>query len=106
MALTRWMLDRMPESSLTNRMMRRVTRGEATLERVLALCEIYAPYTFLDCRFETTNLERVYNEMHPDDQVRFNTDVSRIDWRSYVQDTHIPGLHRHVLKSELAPNGE
>lgn len=102
MALTRWILDRLPQSPRTNRLMRKVTRGEATLERILALTEIYAPYTFLDCRFETTNLERVYREMHPEDQVRFNTDVSRIDWRHYVQKTHIPGLHRHVLKSELS----
>jgi len=102
MSLTRWLLDRLPESSRTNRMVRNVTRGEATLERVLALCEIYAPYTFLDCQFETSNLEQVHREMHPDDQARFSTDVSDIDWRSYVQDTHIPGLHRHVLKSELA----
>ncbi len=101
MFLTRWLLDRLPESSWTNRMMRKVTRGEATLERVLALCEIYAPYTFLDCRFETKNLERVFCEMDPEDQARFNTDVSRIDWRAYVQKTHIPGLHRHVLKSKV-----
>ncbi|MBS11210.1 MAG: hypothetical protein CME19_06375 [Gemmatimonadetes bacterium] len=101
MAMLRWMLDRLPESNRTNRLMRTITRGEATLERVLALCEIYAPYTFLDCRFETQNLDRIYNEMHPEDRQRFNTDVSRIDWQSYVQDTHIPGLHRHVLKSEL-----
>jgi nucleoside-diphosphate-sugar epimerase len=102
MSLTRWLLDRLPESTRMNRMMRKVTRGEATLERILALTEIYAPYTFLDCRFETTNLERAFDEMVPEDQVRFNTDVRRINWRSYVQDTHIPGLHRHVLKSELS----
>lgn len=101
MAVTRWILERLPESRRLNRMMRKVSRGEATLERVLALSEIYAPYTFLNCRFETKNLERVYKDMLPEDRVRFNTDVDRIDWRSYVQDTHIPGLHRHVLKSEL-----
>lgn len=102
MAMTRWALDRLPASSRTNRLMRKVTRGEATLERVLALCEIYAPYTFLDCRFQTDNLRRVYDEMHPEDRERFSTDVDRIDWRAYVQDSHIPGLHRHVLKSETA----
>ena len=102
MALTRWILDRWPESASTNRMMRKVSRGEATLERVLALSEIYTPYTFLNCRFDTQNLVRAYEEMHPDDQVRFNTDVTRIDWRTYVQKIHIPGLHRHVLKSEPA----
>ena len=101
MAITRRILDRLPQSSRTNRMMRRVTRGEATLDRILALTEIYAPYTFLDCRFETRNLERVHSELHPQDQKRFNTDITGIDWRSYVQNTHIPGLHRHVLKSEL-----
>jgi nucleoside-diphosphate-sugar epimerase len=102
MAVTRWILDRLPESKRTNRMVRKISLGEATLDRVLALSEIYAPYTFLNCRFETGNLARLHEEMHPEDQDRFNTDVTRIDWRTYVQDIHIPGLHRHVLKSELA----
>jgi nucleoside-diphosphate-sugar epimerase len=102
MAVTRWILDRLPESTRTNRMIRKISRGEATLDRVLALSEIYAPYTFLDCRFETGNLARVHEEMHPEDRARFNTDVTRIDWRFYVQNIHIPGLHRHVLKSDLA----
>ncbi len=99
MAVARWILDRLPESTRTNRLIRKVSRGKATLERVLSLSEIYAPYTFLNCQFETKNLEQVYDEMLPEDQERFNTDVHRIDWQSYIQDTHIPGLHRHVLKS-------
>jgi nucleoside-diphosphate-sugar epimerase len=106
MAVTRWILDRWPESTRTNRMVRKISRGEATLDRVLALSEIYTPYTFLNCRFETGNLARVFEEMHPEDQDRFNTDVTRIDWRSYVQKIHIPGLHRHVLKSELASSND
>jgi nucleoside-diphosphate-sugar epimerase len=106
MAITRWVLDRWPESSRTNRLLRKISRGEVTLERVLALSEIYAPYTFLDCRFDTQNLVRAFEEMHPDDQKRFSTDVMRIEWRSYVQKIHIPGLHRHVLKSELATSND
>ena len=106
MAITRWVLDRWPESSRTNRLLRKISRGEVTLERVLALSEIYAPYAFLDCRFDTQNLVRAFEEMHPDDQKRFSTDVMRIEWRSYVQKIHIPGLHRHVLKSELATSND
>ncbi|MBT3602708.1 MAG: hypothetical protein HN521_06530, partial [Candidatus Latescibacteria bacterium] len=33
-----------------------------------------------------------------EDREIFNCDVSRIDWPTYIQDIHIPGLKRHVLK--------
>tara|TARA_Y100000588_G_scaffold95157_1_gene103224 strand:- start:5326 stop:5601 length:276 start_codon:yes stop_codon:yes gene_type:complete len=71
---------------------------EATVDRVLSLSEIYGPYTSLNCLFETSNIERVYDGLSEDDRSRFNTDVNRIDWREYVQEVHIPGLRRHVLK--------
>ena len=75
---------------------------EATLGRMFSLIEAYGPYTHLDCVFETDNIRRVYRELSPEDQRTFNCDVSRIQWREYIQDIHIPGLKRHVLKMPLA----
>ena len=72
---------------------------EATLERVFSLAEIYSPYTNLNCEFETENTRRLYREMEPEDREIFNFDVSRIQWREYIQDIHLPGLKRHVLKT-------
>ncbi len=98
LALGRWMLDHLPATHRINRWSRKLSRLEATVERVVSLSEIYGPYITLNCLFETGNIQRVFDQLADDDKHRFNTDVSRIDWREYVQEIHIPGLRRHVLK--------
>jgi len=98
LSLARWVIERLPATHRIGRWSRRLTRMEATVDRVLSLSEIYGPYTSLNCLFETSNIERVYDGLSEDDRSRFNTDVNRIDWREYVQEVHIPGLRRHVLK--------
>jgi nucleoside-diphosphate-sugar epimerase len=106
LAFGRWVLKHLPASHRTSRWSRRLTRIEATIERVLSLSQIYGPYTTLNCLFETGNIQHIYDELGDDDKDRFNTDVSRIDWREYIQEIHIPGLRRHVLKygdPELEP---
>ena len=76
---------------------RRVAFLDATGERILALMEIYSPYTNLDCRFETGNTRRLLEAQDPEDRETFNFDVLRIDWQEYIQAIHLPGLIRHVL---------
>ena len=71
---------------------------EATLERVLSLSDIYSSYTCLDCKFETENTRRLFEALDPGDREIFNFDVARIDWQDYIQNIHITGLKRHVLK--------
>jgi len=36
------------------------------------------------------------------DRALLDFDVRRIEWRTYIQDVHIPGLKRHIL-GEAAP---
>lgn len=93
-----WIVDRLPVTHATSRWARKLSLVDATVERVLALSQIYSPYMSLSCEFETTNIESLSARMSLEDQTRFNTDVTRIDWREYVQEIHIPGLRRHVLK--------
>lgn len=93
-----WLMENLSVLPWSARLKRRVSTQEAMLDRVMALAEIYGPYTNLDCRFETENTRRLYQDLDPEDQRTFNFDVTRIDWREYIQDIHIPGLKRHVLK--------
>ncbi len=74
---------------------------EATLGRIMTLTDIYTPYMYLDCRFETRNTRRLYESLDSEDREKFNFDVRRIDWREYVQDIHIPGLRRQQMLREM-----
>jgi nucleoside-diphosphate-sugar epimerase len=98
-----WLMENLSALPWSARLKRRVSTLGATLDRVLSLAEIYSPYTNLKCRFETENTRRLFEALDPEDQKVFNFDVTRIDWREYIQDIHIPGLKRHVLKE--APYG-
>ena len=81
-----------------SRYRRRVSGIEAMLERLDSLVDTYCGYTHLDCEFETENTRRLFQGLNPEDQRVFNFDVTRINWREYIQEIHIPGLKHHVLK--------
>jgi thioester reductase-like protein len=94
----RWLMDSFPALPWSPRLKQKVSVLEATLDRVLALTDIYSPYMHLDCRFETGNTRRMFEALSPEDRERFNFDVGRIEWPEYIQEIHIPALRRHVLK--------
>ena len=64
------------------------------------LADLYEGYTNADCVFDTANTDRLLGRLHDRDRALLDFDVRRIDWRSYIQDVHIPGLRRHVLKED------
>lgn len=78
--------------------------GEAqrsiTVKRLMYLADLYAGYTNADHVFDTANTARLLGELDNRDRALLDFDVRRIDWRSYIQDVHIPGLRRHVLKED------
>jgi fatty acyl-CoA reductase len=73
----------------------------ATMKRILYLAELYETYMNHSCIFDTTNTERLLNDLEGPDCVALDFDVRRIDWRSYLQEVHIPGMRRHVLGEDL-----
>jgi hypothetical protein len=72
-------------------------RRSVTIARLLYLADLYETYMNSGCVFDTTNTQRLLVEMHEGDRAALDFDVRRIDWRSYIQEVHLPGLRRHVL---------
>ena len=70
------------------------------VKTLLHYIRIYAPYTRTNFEFETNKMCRLYNALSPTEQQRFNFDVSRIHWKQYFKEIHIPGIKKHVLKLE------
>jgi non-ribosomal peptide synthetase component F len=77
---------------------RRLGVIKAALERLEYFLSIYAPYTYFKAKFATENLERLWESLDEDDRRDFPFDVTTIDWRHYLQEVHIPGLKRHILR--------
>ncbi|MCZ6681372.1 MAG: AMP-binding protein [Candidatus Poribacteria bacterium] len=94
------LLDRIP-AKWAKRKNRRIAAIQNALDGLQYYIQIYGPYTRLSFEFETGRTQQLYRSLSPSDQRRFNFDVSRIDWNYYLQEVHIPGIKRHVLKLDV-----
>ncbi len=94
-----WILNRFNRITLLNNLKRRIAVMKSAISRMLYYAAIYSPYTSLECTFETDRMVALHESMEPEDRRLFNGDVSRIHWKTYFQEIHIPGLKRHVLKT-------
>jgi fatty acyl-CoA reductase len=75
-----------------------------TTKRLVYLADLYTGYINAGYVFDTTNTDQLLTALNEADRALLDFNVRRIDWRSYIQDVHIPGLRRHVLQ-ERAGSG-
>ena len=80
------------------RQRRRLFIKQSSIKAALHYIRIYAPYTRTNFEFETKKMDTLYQQLTPEEQKLFDFDVSKIHWKQYFQDIHIPGIKRHVLK--------
>ena len=67
------------------------------LERLAQYGRLYGPYAESHSKFLTNHTKQLWESLSSEDQKEFNFDISKLNWRSYIQDIHIPGIKRYVL---------
>ncbi len=98
-------LDRFPGLDAATKAKRRVSATRAAFDKLYYYGEIYEPYLNIECRFEVDRLMELFESMDEDEKRAFPFDVTRLNWRHYIQNVHIPGMKRYILKIE-GDNGE
>jgi long-chain acyl-CoA synthetase len=93
-------LERLSNFPSTHRFKRRISATRATFQKLYYYGEIYQPYLNLNCCFETDNTVELFRALREDDQLLFPFDVTRLNWRHYIQNVHIPGVKKYILKVE------
>jgi len=89
------------------RRVRRMARSKsASVERLAYWAKIYSPYSNAHCKYESKRMREVFASLSKQEQEKFNFDVTRIDWRRYIQEIHIPGIQRFLLGIDPKPTGE
>ena len=83
---------------------RRINQKLRVFERSRLLAEFYGFYTSHNARFLTTNTQELYESMSSADRALFPFDVTRIDWREYIVERHVPGLQRMANSKNGARN--
>jgi len=93
-----------PAPELFREMLAAEAKRSTTTKRLLYMAELYAGYANAEYVFDTFNINTVLHDLDECDRATLDFDVRRIDWKAYLQEVHIPGLRRHVLK-ETADSG-
>ena len=95
-------LERLSVFETTKKVRRRISAARLTNQKLYYYGEIYEPYLNLDCQFRVERTAALFESLRPEEKKRFNFDVTRINWRHYIQNVHIPGVKKFILKIEGA----
>lgn len=93
-------LNRLAVFDSAHRFKRRISAIRAANERLYYYGEIYEPYLNLDCLFRVDRTLALFERLSDDEKKLFNFDVARLNWRHYIQNVHIPGVKKYILKIE------
>jgi long-chain acyl-CoA synthetase len=83
---------------------RRIAVIQNALEGLQYYIRIYGPYTRLNFEFETSKIRQLSTSLTASDQRHFNLNISSFDWQHYLQNIHIPGIKRFILKMDADPS--
>ncbi len=93
-------LKRFPLFDSTEKVRRRLAATKVAHQKLYYYGEIYEPYLNLNCRFQVDKTTELFEKLDEEAQRRFNFDVTRVNWRHYIQNVHIPGVKKFILKIE------
>ncbi|GER34196.1 fatty acyl-CoA reductase 2 [Striga asiatica] len=72
-------------------------RCKAKVAYAEQLCKLYE---FVG--FHNGNTEKLIGKMSNEEQVEFEINARKIDWKMYFQEVHVPGLRKHILNGPRA----
>ncbi len=93
-------LERLAVFETTKKVRRRISAAKLANQKLYYYGEIYEPYLNLACQFQVDRTTELFDSLRPEEKKRFNFDVTRINWRHYIQNVHIPGVKKFILKIE------
>ena len=87
----------LPVPGWRSRMRERCRSRLMGLKRLLYYARIFEPYGAIRCQYDSRRVRELYDSLTAEDRDSFNFDPQRIEWRRYIQESHIPGIRRYVL---------
>ena len=93
-------LERLPAFDAAQRARRRLSATRQAHDKLFYYGALYEPYLNLNCRFLVDRTLALYESLSESEKREFNFDVSSLNWRHYIQNVHIPGVKKYILKIE------
>ncbi|KAL3327568.1 hypothetical protein AABB24_035310 [Solanum stoloniferum] len=60
--------------------------------------KLHEPYMFYKGRFDNGNIRKLMEDMSEEEKRSFEIDVTKINWRNYIEKIHILGVQKYVLE--------
>ncbi|HKZ27573.1 MAG TPA: HAD-IB family hydrolase [Rubrobacteraceae bacterium] len=86
--LTSWM----PEGHLKTDLRGRVARAEKRARMSFYYSRIYGTYADMNSTFSSARTLELYRSLPEDDRSEFPFDIAGVDWRAWLQETHLPAI--------------
>jgi len=83
---------RMPEGHMASDARQRIARAEKRARMSLYYSRIYGAYANMTSTFASSRTYALYTGLLQEDRERFPFDIAEIDWRAWMQGTHLPAL--------------
>jgi HAD superfamily hydrolase (TIGR01490 family) len=84
--------SRLPEGHMAADLRGRVARAEKRARMSLYYSRIYGPYSTMASTFSTARAKELFDALPPEDKEVFPFDITELDWRDWLQGTHLPAL--------------
>ncbi|CAN4117272.1 unnamed protein product [Withania somnifera] len=62
--------------------------------------KLYQPYLTYKGWFDNGNVRKLMEDMSEEEKRNFEIDMTKINWRNYFENTHIPGVLKYVLEGK------
>lgn len=79
---------------------RKLTFKAMRLEQLDYYSRLYRDYVRMSCRFATNNTRQLFHSLDREERQHFFFDPTAIDWQHYIQEVHLPGVKRNVMKKK------
>jgi HAD superfamily hydrolase (TIGR01490 family) len=86
--LTSWM----PEGHLKTDLRGRVARAEKRARMSFYYSRIYGTYADMNSTFSSIRTLELYRSLPEEEQSEFPFDIAGVDWRAWLQETHLPAI--------------
>ncbi|HSK98977.1 MAG TPA: HAD-IB family hydrolase [Rubrobacteraceae bacterium] len=85
-------VSRLPEGHMVADLRGRIARAEKRARMSLYYSRIYGSYSTMYSIFSTKRTLALYESLPPEDREEFPFDIADVDWRAWMQGTHLPSL--------------
>ena len=86
------LVESAPATGPIRRLHERLEDARDLLDRGRTLAQMYAVYTEMDAVFDDDAVRRLDHARSPQERARFPFDITTVDWRAYLEESHIPAI--------------